>query len=67
MTQVWRLEVSCCECQKSFWLDEGFQQLYLLADHEYKGFTGTIKCPFCGHISDILFQKIGERKEIKTE
>ena len=65
MTRVWRLEVTCCECQKTYYLDEGFQQLYLLNDDEYKGFTGTIECPFCKHSMDILFQQIGERKEVK--
>ena len=63
MPPVWRLGVVCCECHKEYYLDEGFQQLYLLADHEYKGFTGIIKCPYCKHCSHILFQKIDEWKE----
>lgn len=65
MPKVWRLIVACCECSKEYYFDEGFQQLYLLANHEYKGFTGVIQCPHCGHESHILFQQITGQKEIQ--
>ena len=53
----------CCDCGKSYSLDEAAEEIYQIGDSKYRNVGYVIKCPHCGLSHDVLFIKKPKKEE----